>query len=401
MKMSSSLSKEAKILLLVGMLYTTGFTIASTFVNVYLIRLTGNMGLMILQSMLNFITLLGAFLLGTVYIRKGSIVNLIRAGIIANIVYYSCILLLKDNAGKYLILLGAFSGIGAGFYFFAFNILVSKLTKNDERPRFFSYQQSFSYIFGVLAPTISGYIIERFTEFTGYYVLFTTTVCVLVLGIILSFMLNKVNSDNRYNVLPLLKLKNNKYWDANKYYNFSYGMREAIFGQIFTVFAYLIMTSENTVGRLSSLMSLIGIASSLLIARKFTLKSQKKYYFIWAIVYLFSLSLSGIVAKPFALVISYILNGIVFCWSMTIYSTMKYELSSRAVVDGHNDGDFIIACEFPMTLGRIVGLFVFLTLNYFFGGFNVYRLLLCAISLIPLVDFYFINKKVGWLSNDD
>ena len=42
--MKNSLSKDARILLAIGMLFLAGLMIASTFVNVYLIRLTNNMG---------------------------------------------------------------------------------------------------------------------------------------------------------------------------------------------------------------------------------------------------------------------------------------------------------------------------------------------------------------------
>ena len=51
--MKTKLSKDASILLAMGCLFMAGVMIASTFVNVYLLRLTGNMGLMILQTIAN------------------------------------------------------------------------------------------------------------------------------------------------------------------------------------------------------------------------------------------------------------------------------------------------------------------------------------------------------------
>ena len=398
--MKRRLSKQATILLGVGMLFTSGLVIASTFVNVYLIRLTNNMGLMILQNVVNYCFLLGAFLLGTVYVKKGSIVNLIRLGIISTLFYYFCILFLKEKASTYLLYLGAFNGIGSGFYYFAFNILVGKLTAESERAKFFSYQQSFSFVFGIIAPSLSGYVIAKFSELTGYYVLFATSVFVFIIGIVLSFLLNNVAAEKRYSVLPILKLKNNIYWNTSKYYNFTYGLREAIYGQIFTVFAYLIITTEKTVGQLSSLMSLIGVASSILIASKFTLKTQKKYQYLYSIGYFISLGMSAIFANKAMLILTYILNGVFICWAMTIFSTMKYQLSNRASDGKYNSGDFIIACEFPMAAGRISGLLIFFILNSFFNGFMLYRILLFAISLMPMLDSFIINKKVNWLENE-
>ena len=204
------LSHDARILLLVGILFLSGMTIASTFVNVYLIGLTDNMGLMILQNVSNYATLLGAFLFGTYYVKKGSILTLLKVGILSAVIYYSMILLLKEKASQYLILLGMFNGVGMGFYYFAFNILVGKFTDEEHRAAFFSYQTSFSYIFGVIAPMISGYIIVRYSQLTGYYILFAVSVIVYILAIIMACTLKNVRSDETYHVLDILKLKNNK-----------------------------------------------------------------------------------------------------------------------------------------------------------------------------------------------
>ena len=123
--MKIKLSKESITLLTIGCLFNAGLTIASTFVNVYLIRLTNNMGLMILQNIANYLMIISGFVLGTRLTKKGiSMLSLLRIGITAVISYYALVLLLKENAGNYLILLGLCNGIGQGFYYFTFNILI-------------------------------------------------------------------------------------------------------------------------------------------------------------------------------------------------------------------------------------------------------------------------------------
>ena len=105
--MKIKLSKESITLLTIGCLFNAGLTIASTFVNVYLIRLTNNMGLMILQNIANYLMIISGFVLSTRLTKKGiSMLSLLRIGITAVISYYALVLLLKENAGNYLILLG-------------------------------------------------------------------------------------------------------------------------------------------------------------------------------------------------------------------------------------------------------------------------------------------------------
>ena len=397
--MKNSLSKDARILLAIGMLFLAGLMIASTFVNVYLIRLTNNMGLIILQNIANYTALLSAFALGTRFTKKGNMLTLLRVGLVAEILYYFLILVLKEKAGDFLIALGAFNGFGMGFYYFTFNILVGKMLDETNRSKFFSFQSSFSYIFGVLAPTISGFIIVKFSELSGYYVLFTSSVAVFVLAIIFSFQLKQVHSDEDYHIMGVLKLKNNPYWDANKYINFSFGLREALYTQIFTVFAYLIISNEQTIGNLNSMMSLIGVVSSLFIASKFNIQSQKKYYLLYSILYITSLAGLGLFATTWSLYLSYMLNGLVICWGSVIYQGLKYQLSNRAK-NGFNDSDYIITAEVPMAAGRLSGLILFFLFNINYGGFDLYRCLLIAIPFMTLLDYVVIEKKIHWLKND-
>jgi YQGE family putative transporter len=397
--MKIKLSKESITLLTIGCLFNAGLTIASTFVNVYLIRLTNNMGLMILQNIANYLMIISGFVLGTRLTKKGiSMLSLLRIGITAVISYYAHVLLLKENAGNYLILLGLCNGIGQGFYYFTFNILIGKLLKNEEQSKFFSYQSSFGYFFGVLAPTISGYIIVKFTELTGYYVLFGTAVLVFVLAIIFSIKLKKVQVTESYSLLPVLKERGNKHWNLLKFISFTFGAKEVIYYQIFTVFAYLIISNEATIGNLTSISSLIGVLSSLLIASKFTSKTQKKYHFMYCIGYAISLGCLGLFATPFALKASFIINGLVFSWCNVIYSTHIYQLAKKAATK-YTNSDYIIVCEFPLAAGRILGLFIFYILNLMIDSFTLYRILLIAITILPFIDHHVINKKVNWNIN--
>ncbi len=398
--MKSRLSKDATTLLIIGLLFMAGLTIASTFVNVYLIRLTNNMGLMIMQNIANYAVLLGAFAFGTYYVKKGNMMTLLRVGLLADIAYYFLILILKERASRYLIWLGMFNGLGQGLYYFTFNILVAKLTAESERSRFFSYQSSFSYIFGVLAPLVSGMIIVRFSELSGYYVLFAVSVAVFVLAIIFSLKLSSVQADERYQIAPVLKLKNNRYWDTNKYLNFSFGMREALYAQFFTVFCYLIVANEQTIGTMNSMMSLIAVFSSLFIASKFTIKTQRKYHAGFMILYMISLGGLAVFPKEWALWITYAINGVILCWNTVIFQNLKYQLADRAD-SGFNSGDYIITTEFPMAAGRLSGLFAFLILNQICGGFNLYRFLLIAVAAIAVLDHFVIAKKINWLEDEE
>ena len=317
LKIKNTLTKETKYLLIVGMLFLAGSNIASVFLNVYLVRLTNSIFIILFQNILNYVSLLIAFIIGTKFISKINLVTFLKTGIFSMIAYYLLILSLKEQAQLFLIPLVIFNGIGQGFYYFSFNLLTGQLVKESEQGRFFSYQQTFSYLFGIIMPSLSGYIISIYTKLTGYYILFFISALLLIIGIYMSIFIKGLTLNQNIRLLEVLKLKGNKYWNANKYYNFSNGIRDSIFNQIFTVFAYTII-------------SCIGIFSSSLIASKFNRTNQKNYHLIASMIYFGIMSLLGIFQSPKILLITYILLGVVYCWNQTIFQSVKFQLAKIA-----------------------------------------------------------------------
>ena len=360
LKIKNTLTKETKYLLIVGMLFLAGSNIASVFLNVYLVRLTNSIFIILFQNIFSMIA------------------------------YYLLILSLKEQAQLFLIPLGIFNGIGQGFYYFSFNLLTGQLVKKSEQGRFFSYQQTFSYLFGIIIPSLSGYIISIYTKLTGYYILFFISALLLIIGIYMSIFIKGLTLNQNIRLLEVLKLK---------YYNFSNGIRDSIFNQIFTVFAYTIISNEQIIGQFNSIMACIGIFSSSLIASKFNRTNQKNYHLIASMIYFGIMSLLGIFQSPKILLITYILLGVVYCWNQTIFQSVKFQLAKIANND-YNQYEYIVASEFPIALGRIIGLSISLITCSLFSLNNAYRFLIIFNGTLWLIDHFIINKKVQWLEKE-
>ena len=393
------LSNQTKFLLLIGMLYLAGTNIAMTFVNVYLVRLTNNIGFIIVQNILNYTALLFAFTCGTKLMSRINLKNILNLGIISTRLYYLCILFLKKDSSSLLIPLGIFNGIGQGFYYFSFNLLTGHLVLENEQGKFFSFQQSFSYIFGVITPSISGYIIAKFTQLTGYYILFSFAVLLFISGIAISKTISNFKLNKQIRLIDTLRVKNNIYWNTNKYYSFSNGIRESIFNQIFTVFAYSIINNEQIIGNYNSIMAFIGIFSSIFIASKFNRSNQKLFHLIESYVYLTICILLGIFKSPLFLLLFYLLFGLIYCWNSTLFQSMKFQLSTKA--EGKfSQYEYIVASEFPIACGRIIGLSLALILCNICNLSTAYSILIIFDGSLWLIDHFVIDYKVKWLQKE-
>ncbi len=97
-------------------------------------------------------------------------------GVVIHTIFYLIILILKKDTVNYIIPLGMFKGLGVGFYHLAEHILVFDLTKDQTRDFFNGINGFFAAFFGMIAPFISGFIIKKMPDLTGYNIIFTITV---------------------------------------------------------------------------------------------------------------------------------------------------------------------------------------------------------------------------------
>jgi len=400
------LTKESKFLLTVGILVTAGMMVANTFVNVFLLRATeGNVGLIIIQSAINFVALLVAFVSGSKLLSKISITTFLKIGITSMAFYFIAVLILQNNVAIFLIPLALFNGLGQGFYWFSTNLLVAKIIKEREQGRYFGFQQTTGSIFGVITPAISGFIITRFTDLTGYYLLFGTALLLFVLGIFMIKHIPGFTSETKIHIYDVLKLKGNRYWNACKSYTFVVALNSSINNQIFMLFAFLIFTNEGVMGNLLSATAIITIFSSFWFAKISRRENQQPFYFVTAV----SSTVIYILLALFPYVPIFIAALVIFAvtrnWATVILQSLIFQLTSRAKGD-YKQNDYLVAIEFPMALGRVVGMAIALLLIHLIASdIHVYRILFIVIAIAWILEYIIIEKKIKWfrdeLENED
>jgi len=395
------MTNKTKLLLVVAMLSVAGMSIANTFVNVFLIRATyGDLSMIIIQNMVHFTTLLAAFLIGSRILTKLSVTTVYKLGIVAISLYYVGILVFRNHISTFLIPLGFVNGLGGGFFALSLNLLVAKIVEENEQGKYFSYQQTAGFILGVVTPAISGFIITRFTDLTGYYFLFLVALIFFALAVVSMRGIDGFKTPQKMRVFAVLKLKNNGYWDAAKYFSFFMGFRLAIEGQISMVFAFLIFADEQILGTVTSANALVSVISALWFAKVLTMKKQRTFYLITAIGMLTLNTTLAAMPNPMVLIIVWILFALIRNWGDTIYRTMIFGLSKRAKAD-HEQREYLVALEFPLCLGRIIGLSTALALTIFiYTGLIAFQILFILIGISWMLEFLVVEKKIKWLKNE-
>ncbi len=392
---------QAKILLSVAMLFSAGNSVAATFINVFLMRSTHNsIDLVIWQNILNYFVLLVAFVSGSFLLSKISISVIFRIGIATNVLYYLIILVLQSNLLSFVIPLGIFSGLGSGLYWFSLNLLIGNLVDSNNRPRFFSLQQMMAFAFGIVIPALSGWLIVKMSGLTGYYVLFGLAIVLLGVGILMVGKLENFKADQKMNVLKILKVKKNPFWNANIMLNISMGFKGVLNSLVFILFAYLLFNNESVIGNLTSLQATLSVISSFVFAKLFLTKYTRKLYFLISFFSFIAYLFLAIFASPIMLIIAFVIFGITQSWGSAIANSMNYQFSEFGA-RGFTRDEYIVASEFPMAFGRIGGLLIVFLLEQVLSSIELtYRIVFILIGSMWLVEFFMIDHGVGWKSEE-
>lgn len=181
------LTKDLLLLLLIGGLYSLSVALSNTFVNIYLWKQSGdfkdlaiyNLSVVVLQPL--------TFILAGRWAKKIDRVIVLRIGVIFLAVFYLTVLAIGTNASQFLVVLGGLLGIGYGFYWLAFNVLTFEITEPETRDFFNGFLGILSSVGGMIGPIVAGTVISKLEKFTGYSVIFATSLGLFSVAVILSF----------------------------------------------------------------------------------------------------------------------------------------------------------------------------------------------------------------------
>lgn len=242
-------NKGLLLLLTIGGLYSLGIALSNTFVNVYLWKQSGKFIDLAIYN-LSVVTMQPfTFLLAGRLAKKIDRVFILRFGVIFLAAFYLSVLLAGQNAASRLVLIGAVLGVGYGFYWLAFNVLTFEITEPETRDFFNGFLGILSSSAGMIGPIVAGYVISRLENNTGYTVIFSLSLGLFALAVVMSFFLKRRESKGRFMLKKVFDERHtNLNWRRITNAHFFQGLREGIFVFLISVFVFIATNSELALG---------------------------------------------------------------------------------------------------------------------------------------------------------
>ena len=178
------LDREAWLLQLISGLFAASTALSNTFVNVYLWKINSQFSLIGWFNLVGYVAMAAAFVVAGRLAKRVDRVVIVRLGVALQALFYLSVLMLGREAVRYVTLLGSFMGIGAGFFWLAYNLLYFEITERDNRDIYNGVNGLLVSAAGIIAPMLSGWIIKQVDQFTGYRIIFSISLGIFVMAVL-------------------------------------------------------------------------------------------------------------------------------------------------------------------------------------------------------------------------
>jgi YQGE family putative transporter len=390
------LNRQAVLLLVVHGLFAAAHALSGTFVNVYLWKVKNDFALIGWFALSAQIAGALTFWLAGKLVKEHNKMIILRLGVGVSALFYIIVLMLGKQSADMVLLLGVIQGMASGFFWLAFNVVYFEVTGPEDRDRFNGWSGLLGSASSMIAPWISGLIITRMGDGNGlgYRWIFSISLVIFVIGVIVSFFLSKRKLSGCYGWFygfHALREQGNRWRYALPALT-AQGIREGVFAFIIGVLIFIATNNETKVGNFWLYSSAVGLISFWLVGRWLSPHQRKKAMFVgvtmivlailplfWKVNYMTLLSF-GIVAALF------------FPLYIIPMTSSVFDLIGQDEDSARHRVEFIVLRELALNSGRIIGTIIFITIVSWNESVAVMNWLLLGIGSSPIAAWIFMRR---------
>ncbi|WP_071435516.1 MFS transporter [Bacillus kwashiorkori] len=386
-------TKDLFLLLFIGGLYSLSVALSNTFVNIFLWRQSGEFYKIGLYNLAIVIFQLITFIIAGRIAKKVDRIIVLRLGVCFLAIFYIAVLISSSKASSLLLLLGSLLGVGYGFYWLSYNVLTFEITEPENRDFFNGFLGILSSAGGMIGPMAAGYIISRFTSWTGYTIIFTISLLLFTCATVLSFSMKRRPSKGVYLFREVMKeRKRNRDWFMITNANIFQGLREGVFSFIINIYVFIATGSEMALGTFAFLNSFVSFISYYVAGRYIKPKHRKKSILLGGALLFLSLSLIIFQITYTKLLIYAVLIAISYPLVLVPFSSTSYDVIGKARNAAEMRIEYIVVRELFLNFGRAVSILLFIISITFFQMEFILPYLLFILGSSYLFIYYCIRK---------
>ncbi|WP_059102549.1 MFS transporter [Shouchella shacheensis] len=396
-------SKDLRLLLIIGGLYAMSVALSNTFVNVFLWKQSGEFLDLALYNLMSVMFQPLAFVAAGKLTKRVDRVIVLRIGVSLLSLFYITVLIVGENASSFLLLLGALLGMGIGCYWLAFNVLTFEVTEPDTRDFFNGFLGLLTSFAGMLGPFGAGLLITKMNNFSGYFVIFGISLVLFLVAVFLTTALTKRNAKGQFHIRTVIQeRKKNMNWRRVLHAHFFQGLREGTFVFVIVVWVYVVTNNELALGTYGLVTSSVQLVCYYLITRLLKPIYRKKAILFGGIL-LYGAIFLLVFDLNFGKLISYgVLVSIAYPALLIPYISLTFDVIGRSHQAGELRVEYIVVRECFLNAGRIMSIVIFIAAVTAFPEEKVIPLILLVVGSGHFWIYFFVRKiHLGAPDDDD
>ncbi|MGG6312483.1 MFS transporter [Paenibacillus macerans] len=393
--MRKQLNSQSILLLMVNGLFVLAGALSGTFLNVYIWKVKPDFNLIAWFTFSQQITLGLTFWIAGKWVKERDKMIFLRLGIIVSGIFYLLVLWTGKHTVDYIWPLGLLFGSGSGLFWLAFNVVYFEVTDIETRDRFNGWVGILGSMIGIGGPWISGWLISAKHGEAGYRLIFTISLIVYGVGILLSFWLKKRKRGRRYSWLePVRRLREGSPWRQAAPASAAHGLREGVFSFLINLLIFISTSAEWRIGQFSLITSLVSLVSFWAAGKWMKLSSRYYGMLIGAV-------LITAVTGPLLWKVNYgtlMFMGIGTSLFLPLYlipvTSSVFDLIGNSEESVEQRVELIVLRELSITVGRIAGTLLFILVYSLYPHMRTITWLMFGLGAAPVLSWLTLRK---WL----
>ncbi|WP_422362190.1 MFS transporter [Reichenbachiella sp.] len=395
----NEMPRDMRILLMTNMIYALVLPVIEIFVSAYIMRSLDSSSAVILYQLTVFTGIPITFVLNGYLLRKFSVKGLYSLGMMLSGISISAMMFLKDITFVEVGVSGLLMGISYGFFWSNRDFLAIETTEDNNRNYYYGLETFFYTITGIAVPAVIGFLFVltsnyQFFEGDPTAVYRVITVAVFLLTVLSSIVIHRGTFKNP-KVDRILYFSFDKLWRKLLVLSSLKGLTQ---GYLVTVPAILILRLVGDEGTLSSVQSVSGIITAIVLYVLGRVSKPKHRIYIFSLGYV----IFFIGALTHGLLFSS-LGVIVFIMCKVLYQPLHdiayFPIQMKVInylsdLTKRSEFSYIVNHEFGLYVGRFLGLSLFIVLDYYISESFAIRYSLVVIGIIQMLSIPLARKII-------
>ena len=351
---SKELHPKAWVALALQFLYDSAEALCSIFVSVYFWTISSDFNAICEHYLTLYIVTPVVFIAAGWYSQARDRLHVYRLGLVLHAIYYTTLLILREESPNHAVALGALLGVTWGVFWAGANTFNYDVSTKGRREYYFGMLQSVTGFARLLSPVIGGMIIQYApTELLGYHRVFSVVVAIYLLAFLVSFRMHQDSERRPFRITrALLPGRDQRDWRLVMMASASMAGAYSIFQFLLGLLMFMETGSELSVGGYASVQALAAIASAMIVGRIVVPATRMKSMALGAAVLVAAGLMISLKFSLYTLILFGLLRSVAGPLFDIPHFSLRMDIIARSMEQPWERIEYICAWEVPLALGR-------------------------------------------------